>query len=300
MSNKSNGVKQKRCDFRFADEEDVEDIFKTINGAYKHEITSVYNSGNTVQFRKDVVLYDMESILSDINGSEIKWVVLETPSPDEDVVACARMKLKKDNNKIKSCFIDVLCSISLENDENSKKQYYSDLRLKLETIGQSHGMNEIHIQIPQWRSDEMTWLGESGYKDYGGESWPEAKSDEQIWCHTMLLKYRKVLNAAPKTQSKVMASPALATTASSSSATKATTTTTTTTANVSSSSISSIITGGGVDLSDLTITEIGINENENTDASEITTAATTTSSSQEPMQSLLDSLFTALRKEYKE
>ena len=277
--------KQKKCDFRFADEEDVEDIFKTINEAYKHEITSSYNSSNTVQFRKDVVLYNMESILSDINGSEIKWLVLETPSPDEDVVACARMKLNQDNNKDKSCLVDVLCSISVKNDEDEKKQYYNDLKSRLEIIGRSHGMNNIYIHIPQWRSNEMSWLHESGYQDYGGESWSEATSEEQVWCHTMIFKYRKVLNVTPKVQPKAKTSS---------------TSTSTTTTTAAASSIASMITGGGVDLSDLTITEIGMNEGGNEDVSTSTITTTTTSTSQEPMQGLLDSLFTALRKEYKQ
>ena len=47
---------------------------------------------------KDVKILTQKELEQDFSISSTRWIVLETPVPEEQVVACARLKLNKDVN----------------------------------------------------------------------------------------------------------------------------------------------------------------------------------------------------------
>ena len=85
------GAAPGKLDFRFADEEDAKEIVQCVASAFQ------------VEYDKESVLYNRrrgwgeapviseEQVEKDCSSANLRWIVLETPLPDEIVVSAARM-----------------------------------------------------------------------------------------------------------------------------------------------------------------------------------------------------------------
>jgi hypothetical protein len=187
-----------KLDLRFADDEDAEEIAKVVNESHLIECIE----GSKYQYRNDGPRITVEEIKSNCSQASCRWIVLETPRPEELVVSTARLLMIPNENR---SVIDLICSIPNYTSEQIKsdssepfsgicKSISSQLLAKAENIARGHGMEWLTIEVSQYRQDIMDWVSECGYEDNGGHMWPSNKP-----CGTglskpcMLLEFQKDL-----------------------------------------------------------------------------------------------------------
>ena len=124
-----------------------------------------------------------------------KWLVLETPSPEEDIVAAGRLIL---DFARKISIVDILCSVG--DDDVVRAFRFSTLLRKLENIVLGHNFNTIILEVSSWRTDLQEQLTSLGYKDCGGRIYDEEHS---LLKPTMILEFRKDLYIESPLNSKV-------------------------------------------------------------------------------------------------
>ena len=140
-------------------------------------------------------------IESDLFGSDCqcRWLVLETPAPEEDLVAAARFILDFER---KLSVVDILCSTGEDNEVHDFR--LSAILRKLESIVWGHSLKSIIVEVSSWRSDVQEQLHFLGYRDCGGRLYDKEHS---LLKPTMILEYRKELNS--KSPSNSTASTAI-------------------------------------------------------------------------------------------
>lgn len=120
-----------------------------------------------------------------------RWVVLETPAPEETTAAAARIRISPQENK---ATIDIF---AVSSDED-RVQFL----VRIESLVRSLGISRLVFQCPHWRADVQEWLEASGYSDRGGFAWPEDLR-HQVLRHTMVLEYeREVLHSRRERSSR--------------------------------------------------------------------------------------------------
>jgi len=253
-------------DFRFADDDDGEEIFATIEKSYAHEIAmdQVFDPNNPFKFRSNVPLYSKTELEEDLVNPRIKWMVLETRPPEEAIVACARVVL---DGALRHCTVKLICGTG--DSDSDKEERYSTLLKRLEQIVRSHGSDTVSVEVPQYREKEHKWLNKVGYTDRSGQGWPKEKAN-QVLVPTLLLDFRKTLTAhtCPLTSSSA------------------------------STSTSTSVSVDMIDMSDLQIVD--------TDVTSASTSISSASGSGARadgggnMENLMSTLFSALHAEYKE
>jgi len=172
--------KKNKLDFRFADEEDVEDIVDLVNRAFSIEIG---DSG--VAFRNCNKITPQKAASYMNSGGSTNWVVLETQPPDEAVVAAALIRI---DSYVHEGHVEYL-AIHPAVQRRGIGRY---LMYKVENIFSNFACKDCVLQISQWRDDVQAWLKKLGYKEMGGGFWPE---DQQasLTRPTMYLLYKKTL-----------------------------------------------------------------------------------------------------------
>ena len=114
-----------------------------------------------------------------------RWIVLENPSPDQDVVAAARFLLDIEK---KSAVVDLICSIG--DDVDTRNWRFCALLKKLESIVRSHSCISVLIEITNWRTDLQELVSSVGYVDSGGRL-DESQRSLSFLKQSMLLEYKK-------------------------------------------------------------------------------------------------------------
>lgn len=189
-----------KLDLRFADDEDAEEIANVVNQSHLVECVE----GGKYQMRNDGPRITVEEIISDCSQASCRWIVLETPRPEELVVAAVRLLMIPKENK---AIIDLICSIPLPNNisevtksDSSEpfsglcRSISSQLLAKTENIARGHGMDWLIIEVSQYREDIMDWVSECGYEDKGGHMWPSNKPcGSGLSKPCMLLEFQKDL-----------------------------------------------------------------------------------------------------------
>jgi hypothetical protein len=118
-----------------------------------------------------------------------RWVVLETPAPEEATVAAARVWISPQENK---ATIDIFAVAS--NDDRVQ------FLVRIESLVRSLGIGRLVFRCPHWRGDVQEWLEASGYSDRGGFAWPE-ELRHQVLRHTMILEYEREVLQSRREQS---------------------------------------------------------------------------------------------------
>lgn len=152
---------------------------------------------------------------ADFNRSVVKWVVLETPVPEENIVAAARI----DSSTARVSYLCASPTISIEDYQqlissssngpsvgdklNLYKYRLVLLVARLEAVARNMSRSVLVIEAPQWRIDLENILtgaidnnGNSnglGYEELSGNSWPEDKQ-YQLSKPTMVFDYHKQLS----------------------------------------------------------------------------------------------------------
>ena len=83
-----------KLDFRFADAEDANDIAEVVNDAFAVENVEGVASEPAFAFRRGPRLV-LEELVAELEASkDLRWIVLETPVPEERVVAAVAILLE--------------------------------------------------------------------------------------------------------------------------------------------------------------------------------------------------------------
>mmetsp|Transcript_21839 Transcript_21839/g.36543 ORF Transcript_21839/g.36543 Transcript_21839/m.36543 type:complete len:373 (-) Transcript_21839:1377-2495(-) len=193
-----------KLDFRFADEMDSMDLEAFVNEMYKVE-WSTSHSDNVLGFRTATPKVLIEEIEKDLVGMPVKWLVLETPVPEELIVAAARLQYDSTHNDGR---VDILCASAgttsagdnTNRDANTGNALQNSLLRqiisKVETVAFTIGLRSVIMEIPQWRTDLQHVVEQCGYIELSGYIWPEHKQ-EQLTKPTMILEYHKLFPKPP-------------------------------------------------------------------------------------------------------
>lgn len=127
----------------------------------------------------------MLQVQEDLSSSNVRWIVLESPYPEEVVMAALRLRMI-DNDGVRESIIDIFASVDHMDVRNC-------LLAKCERICESQGSSKLVIYIPQWSYDLQDWLSGSGYFDLGGHEWPTEMS-AQITKPTMILHFEVTIS----------------------------------------------------------------------------------------------------------
>lgn len=119
----------------------------------------------------------------------VKWLLLETPVPEEQLVAALRLRRGSDQA---GC-IDILCAAG---DAAVQDRMLRRLLLIAETVSFNLGLKKTIVQVPEWREDLEQLLKSLSYRQLSGCAWPQEKQ-HQLSKPTMLLDYHKTLSSAP-------------------------------------------------------------------------------------------------------
>jgi N-acetylglutamate synthase-like GNAT family acetyltransferase len=126
----------------------------------------------------------------------VKWLVLETPVPEEAIVGAARLKHDSSRNGHVDCFcVSSPCS------EETKIAVMKRLLSKVETVCYNLGLRSCILEAPQWRTDLEALFSQCGYEERSGHMWPEDRQD-QLLKPTMVLEYHKVFPVQGLSQSQ--------------------------------------------------------------------------------------------------
>lgn len=101
-------------------------------------------------------------MVKDCHSYSTRWILLETPRPEELVVAAARIQIVQDV-KTKFAVIDIFGAV----DSTPIKRI---LLSRLEMICASQGCIKVVWDIPSWSEDTFGWLSQCGYVDLGNSA----------------------------------------------------------------------------------------------------------------------------------
>ena len=175
-------------DMRFADEEDAEEIAGTVSAGFSMEFDEtnpLYNRRNA-----DVAVITKEQIEADCGSANKRWIVLETPVPEELVVACARLDMGKVMMGESKATVDLMAFVEDTQSTSTKDQ----MLVQLERIAKSQNIRILVIEVSQHRLDIQEWLEQCGYEELGGR----ASDDENYIKPTMVFEFHKDLTKPSK------------------------------------------------------------------------------------------------------
>jgi len=173
-----------KLDLRFCDEEDAADIVDLVNEGYSKESSA--EQGGTMCYRAEgSAKVSLEQVIEDCSSNAKRWIVLETPVPEEIVVAAARLHLSMLEGR--RGVVDLICACGGPNQTDLCNQ----LLARVEGIARGQGIEVLVVETTQWRDDMQTWLESCGYVDRSGR----ASSEAGLIKPTAILEYQKDLRA---------------------------------------------------------------------------------------------------------
>mmetsp|Transcript_11744 Transcript_11744/g.21808 ORF Transcript_11744/g.21808 Transcript_11744/m.21808 type:complete len:387 (-) Transcript_11744:70-1230(-) len=189
-SSMANSWKMNQLDFRFADEDDAEDIKSLINTVYVHEEEGQGEGGFRPTGDPKISLSEL---IDDFESPAVRWLLLETPRPEEAIIAALRMNVRHKEGLSRGVQYSV---VDLFGSQEPPQQcsIINMLLNRAETVCRSLGHQKIVFEIPNWSEDRQRWLDGCGYSDLGGHAWPDDRQDE-VTRYTMVLEYEKALMA---------------------------------------------------------------------------------------------------------
>lgn len=162
-----------KLDFRYADEEDATEIADLVKVVGRLENEAVW-------LKADTERVTAASISEDCSSSKSRWIVLETPAPEETMVAAVRLSLVESERR---CVIDVICALG------EHFAVYNQLLARVENVARGVGIVNMVIEVVQWNEPMFEWLSSCGYQDNAGREYKA----ENLLKPTMLLDMHKDL-----------------------------------------------------------------------------------------------------------
>ncbi|CAM9493820.1 unnamed protein product [Scytosiphon promiscuus] len=156
-------MEEARVDFRFADAEDAAEILALVNSAF-----AVEKGDSILSFTKRdrVTEEEVEACLQGVGG-EKRWLVLETPRPEECMVAACLICTVTDTPG--TGYVEMLSVDPARQGEGLGSQ----MLRRAEGILLNFRCRFVRMRIPQWREDVLGWAAKRGYKETGGGVWGE-------------------------------------------------------------------------------------------------------------------------------
>lgn len=121
---------------------------------------------------------------ADFNTTSTKWIVFETPVPEENIVGACRLLCDHQSDTV---VVDIICA---DGEAGVRNNIVRDLVKRVEVISMNMGIRTAIVQIPQWRSDLQDCAISCGFEELGGHLWPADKQPQLIKA-TMVLEFRK-------------------------------------------------------------------------------------------------------------
>ena len=309
---KGEGNKQSsKLDMRFCDDEDAADIECLLRVCDACE----YNPASEYHFRaastsesNSVVKVSQDDIVADCDKANVRWIVMETPVPEEAVVGAARMTFKpaggvgSDIDDTKAGKAVVCVDVCIYYPDSDSRSVRSQMLAQLERIAVGHGAEVIIMECMQHRVDVQDWLESCGYQELGGRICEESGLIKP----TMVFEFHK--NLRTSRAQTVALTTASATVAATSTSTSTSTSTTTAAVHDDDDDDDADAEAGGKDdafdfssLSSLSLADVEVVNGPGpfaTATSATTSAAAATGGAGgDPMRGLMDNLFAALHKE---
>lgn len=97
-------------------------------------------------------------IVADCSTPSTRWILLETPRPEELVIAALRIRIIRESTV--HALVDILGSARSTAIRNI-------ILIRAEAICRSLGCFKITIEVPSWSEDIQEWLSTCGYEDLG-------------------------------------------------------------------------------------------------------------------------------------
>jgi hypothetical protein len=181
-----------KLDFRFADEEDAKEIAECVAASFSVE----FDSESPLYNRKgeDSCLISTEQIEKDCSSANLRWIVMETPLPEEIVVATARLSMAAVMAGESKIIVDLIAFA----EDTESTSVRDQMLVQVERVGRSQGIKTLVIEISQHREDLQTWLESCGYEELGGRM----SEDESYIKPTMIFEYHKDLTKPSKVVSR--------------------------------------------------------------------------------------------------
>lgn len=168
-----------KLDFRFASVDDAPELTIFLNESRERECTG------TSAFRSEGSRVEETAIEHDCGSMSTRWVVLETPVPEEKIVAAAKFNLL-----IEGAVVGCLCVCKEAQSTAVERVLLGKMLAKIENVVISHGKLNITVEALQWQDQFMNWLESCGYEEMGGY----LSDDATLSRPTMVLTYKKVLS----------------------------------------------------------------------------------------------------------
>ncbi|CAM9914727.1 unnamed protein product [Ascophyllum nodosum] len=149
-------------DFRFASAEDAAEIVSLVNNAFQVEKGM---TGLAFTSRDRVTAEEVEACLHG-GRCDRRWLVLETPHPEETMVAAALIcaEASPGMGAVEVLAVDPV---------RQGKGLGSRLLRRAEGVLLSLRCRFVRIRVAQWRGDVLAWTRKRGYKETGGGLWGE-------------------------------------------------------------------------------------------------------------------------------
>lgn len=183
-------------DLRYAFEDDFDELFEFVNFLHQCE----YDSKSPCFFRKEGDRVDGDVLKRDLGAN--RWIVLEGPRPDENIIAALRIKITKRegdmslggvDNITTVAVIDVLCGVS--------ESVTLELLFLAEKIGYNNGASVMIVELPQCREDIGEAICQRGYENKAGRMWADDTAPGvTVSRATMVFEYHKVHLQPPVAQ----------------------------------------------------------------------------------------------------
>jgi len=168
-----------KLDLRFADEDDAPEIAALVK--------EVCSSEGELFWRSSTDKVTSEGVVSDCISGKTRWIVLETPVPEETVVGTVRLSILEAERK---GVVDIICALGENN------SVYNQLLARVEGIARGMGITNMVVKLDQWKESMYDWLCGCGYVDIAGS---ECK-DENLIKPTMILDMYKDLTKSQEAQ----------------------------------------------------------------------------------------------------
>lgn len=171
------GQRPKSLDFRFCDDMDAAEILTLVSEAYAGDCTG------SSAFRAEAPIVSEEFLEATLGSPDLRWVALETPVPEERMVACCQFSIGKEQR---------IATVNYLAASMRGRGIGSYLLHKVEGVALGLGMETARLHLPEWRPDLCAWLEQCGYRETGGGLWEEL-FDDALLRPTHYLTYERRL-----------------------------------------------------------------------------------------------------------
>lgn len=176
-----------KLDFRFADEEDAQDIAAIVNAAFALETCDAEGSEPALAFRT-VPRLGVEGLEQELQFSRnTRWLILETPMPDERLVAVAAVQLVLDMGGIGETQVGLLSVLAVA-PSMQKKGIGSQLLRRCEAVCLNLHCGEMRCDVPVAREDVLVWLANRNFNEHGGGLWDNLSTVKAVTRYVTLKK----------------------------------------------------------------------------------------------------------------